>query len=113
MVDALPAALIAVGATGTMGALGVAGDVMKTVRLQEAEDGTVGIVVEVASHQHLGMRGQLSDGRHQTVGHQLAVGTGLPLTAIAAGGMYHKDVQRVGHGLSPDIQDVTGGPHAV
>ena len=96
-----------------MTALGVARDVAQTIVLQELERGTVGIVVEVASHHDLGTGRQQSDGTDEAFHDNMAIGTCLSFTTIATGGMNDEDVQRITiHGLPLHIQDVTRGAHA-
>ena len=112
MVDALPLARIAVGTLGAMCATGSTADVMQSMLLQKLKRGTIGIVVEVAGDNDLGMRRQLADDTDNAPHDLEAVGTCGALTSIAAGGMDDEDMKGVAVlGLALDIQDVSCGAH--
>ena len=92
VVDAAPSALKTVGALCAVSAASLGADVVEPAVCQILQGGRVGIVVEVAGHDDLGISGQLTDGLHEAVGHQPAVGARLPFAAIAAGGMDDENV---------------------
>ena len=95
VVDALPPALIAIGALSTMSALSLSCDVMQFGRGKILESRTVSIVVEIACHNDFGVGRQRADNTHQSFGYYSTIRTGSPLPTKTTGGMNHKDVERV------------------
>ena len=95
VVDALPPALIAIGALSAMSALRLSCDVMQSGGDEILESRTVSIVVEIACHNDFGVGRQRADNTHQPFGNNSTIGTCSPFATKATGGMDDKDVERV------------------
>ncbi len=112
MVNTLPTTFVTVGALSAMRALGLMGNVMEPVFLQEQDGWTIGIVVEVACDDNLRISGQEADSLNNTIHYHTTVGTRLFLATKTTGSMNDKDVQGVAiDHFALYIQDITCRAH--
>ena len=112
MVDAVPLALVAVGAQGAPCCPpGRCADVDQPAVSELLQRMAVGIVVEVARHDDISLH-QRCCGLQQRFGHALSVRACGQLAAIAAGSMYYEHMQRVAaDGLALYIEYVARRAH--
>lgn len=117
VVDAAPLPLIAIGSADTMQAASLLRQVAQAVLEDTSKNGTVSLVVEVASYQNMGIGRKHKDGvdsHAETVGHSLTERAAVAFAAVAAGSMDDKDMQRVAvSGTASHVEDITGWTHTV
>ena len=115
VVDALPLALVTVGAFHAICTSGIACEVADALAADLLEHWVIRAVVEVAGNKDLSIGGDGTDGverQAEAVGNGLAERLRIALTTIATGGMNNKDVEGIARiDETTGIEDVTGGPH--
>ena len=115
MINALPFALISVGALDTVLATCLDSDATQPVLTQAVQDGGMVVVVEVASNDNGGTGRQGGDRVHglaQRIGYGQTEGATVTLSTVAAGRMDNEQVEGVASkDATADVEDITRGPH--
>ena len=117
MINTLPLALIAIGASNTILASGIFCQISEVMLTDLSEGRTISPIIKITGDENLGFGTQVLDGIYRltkTICYHFPERTTITLTAIPAGRMNNKYMQRIARkDFTTDIEDVTSRPHAL